>query len=87
MYKNILLLNFYTGFILKFFRFTTLDLSIITNVTGLKVSCNITALQIFEPNNLKISALFAGLNLKKNSTNHPIFKYVPVSFVSLFFCS
>jgi hypothetical protein len=59
--------------------FTTLDLSVIINVTGMSVSCNITALQIFEPNNLKISALFAGLNLKKNSTNHQIFKYVPVS--------
>lgn len=59
--------------------FTTLDLSIITNATALKLSANITALQVFEPNNLKINALFAGINLKRNSMKKVLLKYVPVT--------
>jgi glutamate receptor, ionotropic kainate 2 len=60
--------------------FTTLDLAVITNITNLRMGCNITALQMFEPNNLKINALFAGLNSKKKSI---IFRYVPVGILQL----
>ena len=61
--------------------FTTLDLAEITNITGFRISCNITSLQMFEPNNLKINALFAGLNSKKKSI---IFRYVPSIAIFLY---
>ena len=64
--------------------FTTLDLSEITNITALKISANITALQVFEPNNLKINALFAGLNLKRLALKKSLFKYVPVIIFKIF---
>lgn len=60
--------------------FSTLELSAITNLTGLKMNCNITGLQMFEPNNLKINALIAGLNLKRKFEKKTFLNYAPVSF-------
>jgi hypothetical protein len=65
--------------------FSTLELSAITNLTGLKMNCNITGLQMFEPNNLKINALIAGLNLKRKFEKKPFLNYAPVSYLK-FLC-
>lgn len=62
------------------FMFTTLDLAHIDYAP----SANITALQIFEPNDTHIRSVFAEFNLKNLVSHKPMFKYMPVNkFYSL----
>lgn len=56
------------------FMFTSLDLSILDYAP----SANITALQVFEPNDGSVRSLFAEFNLKNMVSHKPMFKYMPV---------
>lgn len=56
------------------FMFTTLDLAYLEYTP----SANVTALQIFEPNDMQIRSLFAEFNLKNMVSHKPMFKYMPV---------
>lgn len=62
--------------------FTTLDLSILEA----SPSANITALQMFEPNNSRIINVNAEFNLKNMVAEKPLFRYLPVSYLSLSTC-
>ena len=56
------------------FMFSSLDLSILDYAP----SANITALQLFEPNDSSVRSLFAEFNLKNMVAHKPMFKYMPV---------
>lgn len=59
------------------FIFTSLDIAILEHAPA----ANITALQIFEPNDPNVRSLFAEFNLKNMVANKPMFKYMPVNSV------
>ena len=60
--------------------FTTLDLSILEYAP----SANITALQVYEPNDTSIKSVYAEFNLKNMVSKKPLFKYLPVIFYFAF---
>lgn len=57
------------------FMFTSLDLEEIMIVP----SANITSIQVFEPNNTKVTSLISEFNFKNMIKQKPLFKYLPVS--------
>ena len=61
------------------FLFTTLDLSILKSD---KYSANITAFQLFEPNNTNVNEIFKAINLKKTKTNSIYYKPSIVTLLS-----
>ena len=63
------------------FIFTNLDLSILDYAP----SANITALQVYEPNDTSTRTIFAEFNLKNMVSKKPMFKFLPVrkNFVSI----
>ncbi|CAF0769478.1 unnamed protein product [Brachionus calyciflorus] len=62
------------------FMFTTLDLAFL----DYSPSANITALQIFEPNDTQVRSIFAEFNLKNMVSQKPMFKYMPSEAVMIF---
>ncbi len=56
------------------FVFTSLNLARL----GYVPSANVTALQVFEPNDTNIRSIFAEFNLKNMVANKPLFSYMPV---------
>ena len=60
--------------------FTTLDLSILDYAP----SANITALQVYEPNDTSVRSIFAEFNLKNMVSKKPMFKYLPVYLFFVF---
>ena len=57
------------------FIFTNLDLSILDYAP----SANITALQVYEPNDTSTRSIFAEFNLKNMVSKKPMFKFLPVN--------
>lgn len=57
------------------FMFTSLDLEEIVIVP----SANITSIQVFEPNDTKVTSLISEFNFKNMIKQKPLFKYLPVS--------
>ena len=57
------------------FVFTSLNLARL----GYVPSANVTALQVFEPNDTNIRSIFAEFNLKNMVSNKPLFSYMPVN--------
>jgi hypothetical protein len=56
------------------FMFTSLDLYEMEYAPA----ANITALQIFDPNDTNVMTVFAEFNLKQMVSQKPMFKYMPV---------
>ena len=61
---------------------TSSDLSVL----DYSPSSNISALQIYTPNNALVQNLYAEFNLKSMISKKPLFKYMPVSCRLRFFC-
>jgi hypothetical protein len=59
------------------FLFTSFDLSALDYLPA----ANITAFQVFEPNNTKVQALLAEFNLKNMATSKPLYKFISVNFL------
>ncbi len=59
------------------FIFTTLDLSVI----NFSPSSNVTAIQLFEPNNQLANNLLTELNFKNMINKKDAFKYLPVRYM------
>lgn len=57
------------------FLFTTFDLSALDYLPA----ANITAFQVFEPNNTSVQALLAEFNLKNMASFKPLYKYISVN--------
>jgi hypothetical protein len=56
------------------FIFTTFDLAELSYAP----SANITAMQVFEPNDINVKSIFAEFNLKSMVSDKPMYKYMPV---------
>lgn len=62
------------------FIFTSLDIAILEHAPA----ANITALQIYEPNDQNVKSLFAEFNLKNMVAHKPMFKYMPSEAVFIY---